>query len=126
MFVGCFGNRGSKVIFFGGAGRGQRVMYWSISKAAKFAKMQTAKAASVKAWRITTRAGKALQEIARQMAAGKGYEIATDAQIFAKYGELCPIFKVAKVRDNKPRIWCIYTGVADFRGRVSLSVVCVR
>lgn len=100
--------------------------YWSISKAAKFAKEQTAKAASVKAWRITTKAGRALQEIARQMSAGKGYEIATDAEIFAKYGELCPIFKVSKVRDDKPRIWCIYTGVADSNGRVSLSVVCVR
>lgn len=100
--------------------------YWSISKAVQFAKMQTAKAASVKAWRITTKASKALQEIARQMTAGKGYEIATDAEIFAKYGELCKGFKCAKVRDNKPRIWCIYTGVADVRGRVSLSVICVR
>ena len=92
----------------------------------QFAKEQTAKAASVKAWRITTKAGKALQEIARQMVAGKGYEIATDAQIFAKYGELCKGFKYATVRDDKPRIWCIYTGVADYCGRVSLSVVCVR
>lgn len=100
--------------------------YWSISKAVKFAQEQTAKAASVKTWRITTKAGRALQEIARQMATGKGYEIATDAQIFAKYGDLCPIFKVKKMRDNKPRIWCIYTDVADSRGRVALSVVCVR
>lgn len=100
--------------------------YWSISKAMQFAKEQTAKAASVKAWRITTKAGRALQEIAKEMAAGKGYEIGTDADIFAKYGDLCPIFKVSTIRDNKPRIWCIYTGVADYRGRVSLSVVCVR
>jgi hypothetical protein len=100
--------------------------YWSISKAAKFAKEQTTKAASVKAWRITTKAGRALQDIARQIALGKGYEIATDAEIFAKYGELCPIFKVSTIRDNKPRIWCIYTNVANYRGRVSLSVVCVR
>ena len=100
--------------------------YWSISKAMQFAKEQTAKAASVKAWRITTKAGRALQEVARQMATGKGYEIATDAEIFAKYGDLYPIFKVSKERDNKPRIWCIYTGVADVRGRVALSVVCVR
>ena len=100
--------------------------YWSISKAAQFAKDQTAKATSVKAWRITTKAGRALQEIAKEMAEGKGYEIATDAEIFAKYGKLCPIFKVSRVRDNKPRIWCIYTSVADYRGRVSLSVVCVR
>lgn len=98
----------------------------SISNAVQFAKEQTAKAASVKAWRITTKAGRALQDIARQMAAGKGYEIATDAEIFAKYGELCEGFKYAKVRDNKTRIWCIYTSVADCRGRVSLSVVCVR
>lgn len=97
-----------------------------VSAAVNFAKTQTAKAASVKAWRITTKAGKALQEIARQMAAGKGYEIGTDAQIFAKYGDLCPIFKVSTIRDNMPRIWCIYSGVADSRGRVSLSVVCVR
>lgn len=93
---------------------------------AGIAQRMTAKAASVKAWRITTKAGRALQEIARQMAAGKGYEIATDAEIFAKYGDLCPIFKVAKVRDNKPRIWCICSGGTDSRGRVSLSVVCVR
>jgi hypothetical protein len=100
--------------------------YWSISKAVQFAKMQTAKAASVKAWRLTTKAGRVLQEIAKKMASGKGYEIATDAEIFAKYGDLCPIFKVSTIRDNKPRIWCISTGVADYRGRVSLSVVCVR
>jgi hypothetical protein len=55
--------------------------FWSISKAAK--------AAGVKAWRITIKAG-------------KGYEIATDAEIFAKYGELCKGFKCATVRDNKP------------------------
>ena len=97
-----------------------------VSAAVNFAKMQTAKAASVKAWRITTKSGKALQEVAKAMAAGKGYEIGTDAQIFAKYGELCKGLKCAKVRDNKPRIWCIYSGVADNRGRVSLSVVCVR
>lgn len=100
--------------------------YWSVSKAAQFAKKQTAKAASVKAWRITTKAGRALQEEARRLSAGRGYIIATDAEIFAKYGELCPIFKVAKFRDNKPRIWCIYTDVVNYRGRVSLSVVCVR
>lgn len=100
--------------------------YWSISKAVQFAKEQTAKAASVKAWRITTKAGKALQDAAKEMAAGKGYEIATDAEIFAKYGELCKGFKCAKVRDNKRRIWCIYMGIADYRGRVTLSVVCVR
>lgn len=99
---------------------------WSISEAIEFAKMQTTKAASVKAWRITTKAGRTLQDAAKEMTAGKGYEIATDAEIFAKYGELCNGFKYAKVRDNKPRIWCIYAGVADFRGRVSLSVVCVR
>lgn len=46
--------------------------YWSISKAVQFAKEQTVKAASVKAWRITTKADRALQEIARQMATGKG------------------------------------------------------
>lgn len=97
-----------------------------VSAAVNFAKMQTAKAASVKAWRITTKADKELQAIARKMAEGKGYEIATDAEIFAKYGELCKSFKCAKVRDNKPRIWCIYAGVADYRGRVSLSVTCVR
>lgn len=62
--------------------------YWSVSKAAQFAKKQTAKAASVKAWRITTKAGRALQEEARRLSAGRGYIIATDAEIFAKYGEL--------------------------------------
>lgn len=98
----------------------------SVSNAAQVAKEQTAKSASVKAWRITTKAGKALQEIAKEMAAGKGYEIATDEAIFAKYSELCPWFKWAKERDNIPHIWCIYTSVADSRGRVSLSVVCVR
>lgn len=86
----------------------------------------TAEAASVKAWRITTKAGKALQNVAKELARGRGYMIATDAEIFAKYGDLCPIFKVSRVRDNKPRIWCIHSGVADSRGRVSLSVVSVR
>jgi hypothetical protein len=50
-------------------------MYWSISKAVKFAREQTTKAASVKAWRITTKAGRALQEIARQMAAAKAMRL---------------------------------------------------
>lgn len=97
-------------------GGGCVMYYWGVSKAVQFAKEQTAKAASVKA----------LQEIAKEMAAGKGYEIGADAEIFAKYGELCKGFKCAKVRDNKPHIWCIYSSVADYRGRVSLSVICVR
>lgn len=101
-------------------------LYWSISKAVFFAKKQTAKAASVKAWRITTKSGRALQDIARKMASGKGYEIATDAEIFAKYGEIYPALKVATIRDDKPHIWCIYSSVADRRGRISLAVVCVR
>ena len=97
-----------------------------VSAAARFAKLQTAKAASVKAWRITTKAGKALQEVAKAMAAGKGYEIGTDTQIFAKYGDFCPSLKGATVRDDNPRIWCIYPSVANARGRVLLSIVCVR
>ena len=57
-------------------------------------------------------------------AAGRGYIIATDTEIFAEFSEFYPALKSAWVRDEKSRIWAIK---ADFvRGGFAVfSVVCV-
>ena len=84
----------------------------------------TRRAADVKPWRVRTTAAKALQERAQELAAGRGYIIATDAEIFAEFSEFYPVLKSAWVRDEKSRIWAIK---ADFvRGGFAVfSVVCV-
>jgi hypothetical protein len=66
-----------------------------------------------------------MHQRAQELAAGRGYIIATDAEIFAEFSEFCPAFKWAKERDEKKRVWCIK---ADFGrgGFAEFSVVCVR
>jgi hypothetical protein len=92
---------------------------------AQVAQKITRRAADIKPWRVRTNAAKALQERAQELAAGRGYIIATDAEIFAEFCEFCPAFKWAKERDEKKRIRAIK---ADFvRGGFAVfSVVCVR
>lgn len=90
----------------------------------KAAQRVTQRAADIKLWRVRTKAAKAMHQRAQELAAGRGYIIATDAEIFAEFGEFCPAFKWAKERDEKKRVWAIK---ADFvRGGFAVfCVVCV-
>lgn len=84
----------------------------------------TRRAADVKPWRVRTKAAKAMHQRAQELAAGRGYIIATDAEIFAEFAEFYPAFKRAKERDEKKRIWTI--DVRKMRGGFAVfSVVCV-
>lgn len=61
---------------------------------------------------------------AQELAAGRGYIIATDAEIFAEFSEFYPALKSAWVRDEKKRVWAI--DARKTRGGVAVfSVVCV-
>lgn len=99
-------------------------MVLSLQHWAQVAQKITRRAAAVKPWRVRTKAAKALQARAQELAAGRGYIIATDAEIFAKFSEFCPVLKWAKARDEKKHVWSIN---ADFlRGGFAVfSVVCV-
>lgn len=100
-------------------------MVLSLQHWARIAQKITRRAADVKPWRVRTKAAKAMQAMAQELAAGRAYIIATDAEIFAEFSEFCPAFKWAKERDEKKRIWAIK---ADFvrGGFAEFSVVCVR
>ena len=84
----------------------------------------TRRAADVKPWRVRTKAAKAMHQRAQELAAGRGYIIATDAEIFAEFAEFYPVLKWAKPRDEKKHVWAIK---ADFvRGGFAVfSVVCI-
>lgn len=91
---------------------------------AKAAQKITTRAADIKPWRVRTQAAKVMHQRAQELAAGRGYIIATDAEIFAEFSEFYPVLKCAKARDEKKRLWAIN---ADFvRGGFAVfSVVCV-
>ena len=84
----------------------------------------TRRAADVKPWRVRTKAAKAMHQRAQELAADRGYIIATDAEIFAEFSEFCPAFKWAKERDEKKRIWAINANVVR-GGFAEFSVICV-
>ena len=91
---------------------------------AQVAQKITTRAADIKPWKVRTKAAKAMHMRAQELAAGRGYIIATDAEIFAEFSEFYPVLKWAKARGEKKRIWAIK---ADFvRGGFAVfSVVCV-
>jgi hypothetical protein len=99
-------------------------MVLGLQQWAHVAQKMTRRAADVKPWRVRTKAAKAMHQRAQELAAGRGYITATDAEIFAEFSEFCPAFKWAKVRDEKKRLWAIK---ADFvrGGFAHFSVVCV-
>lgn len=100
-------------------------MVLGLQQWAQAAQKITRRAADVKPWRVRTKSAKAMRQRAQELANGRGYIIATDAEIFAEFAEFYPAFKWAKERDEKKRIWAIK---ADFvRGGFAVfSVVCVR
>jgi hypothetical protein len=91
---------------------------------AKAAQRVTQRAADIKPWRVRTKAAKAMHQRAQELAAGRGYIIATDAEIFAEFAEFYPVLKWAQVRDSKKRVWAI--DARKTRGGFAVfSVVCV-
>lgn len=99
-------------------------MFFSLQKKAEMAKKTTQRAADIKPWRVRTKAARAMHTRAQQLAGGRGYMIATDAEIFAQFREFCPVLKWAAVRDDKKHIWGIMANIGR-DGRASFSVVCI-
>ena len=88
--------------------------------AIQFAKKMTERAANVKDWRLSKK-DKEMREMARQLAEGKGYIIATDAEMMGKYN-----LKHTSERDSLKHVWCFYPSIANANGKVNITVVCVR
>jgi len=61
-----------------------------------------------------------MQEIAKELNAGRGYIIATEAEIKERFGENFTI------QDDLLHIWTIYTSITDCNGRVSIDLIRVR
>lgn len=99
-------------------------MFLGLQHWAQVAQKITRCAADIKPWRVRTKAAKAMHQRAQELAAGRGYIIATDSEIFAEFSEFYPALKSAWVRDEKKRVWAIK---ADFvRGGFAVfNVVCV-
>ena len=95
------------------------VQHW-----ANIARRMTVRAAETKAWRIRDKASRALQEVARELIADKGYIIATDSEILTRYNKF---FRVKfTIRDDAKRIWAVTESTRNSSGKVELSIVCVR
>lgn len=88
--------------------------------AIEFAKKMTERAANVKDWRLSKK-DKEMRAEARKLAEGKGYMIATDAEMIEKYN-----MKYTKARDERKHIWCYFDSTPNANGKVEISVVCVR
>lgn len=78
----------------------------TLTARANIAKRMTAKAATLKDWRVVNKHNRAMREIAREMTSGKGYIIATVKELAAKYGKLCHYETTAYGADKK-EIWGI-------------------
>lgn len=100
------------------------LVMFSLQKLAEMAKKTTQYAADIKPWRVRTKAARAMHARAQELAVGRGYMIATDAEIFAQFREFCPVLKWAAVRDEKKRIWAILADIGR-DGRASFNVVCI-
>ena len=99
-------------------------MVLSLQHWAQVAQKITSRAADIKPWRVRTEAAKAMHKRAQELAAGRGYIIATDAEIFAEFIEFYPALKWAKPRDEKKRVWAIKANFVR-GGFAVFSVVCV-
>lgn len=99
-------------------------MYFGLQHWAKAAQRVTQRAADVKPWRVRTKAAKAMHQRAQELTTGRGYMIATDAEIFAEFSEFCPLLKWANERDNKKRIWAI-DAWRTCGGYAVFSVICI-
>ena len=100
------------------------LVMFSLQKLAEMAKKTTQHAADIKPWRVRTKAARAMYARAQELAVGRGYMIATDAEIFAQFREFCPVLKWAAVRDDKKRIWGIMANI-ERDGRALFNVVCM-
>lgn len=65
----------------------------------------TKRASETKDWRLTRKADRRFKEIARELTEGKGYVIATEAELAERWPEVFP--KSATFSDNRIFIWAV-------------------
>ena len=94
------------------------ISYW-----AGVATRITARSANVADWRIRSRKNKALRDLAREWAEGKGYIIATEEQMFATYHWRLTHKVNPNIKDKKLHIWAVDRSIPDQWGRVALSII---
>lgn len=68
------------------------------------AKLLTAEVAALKDWRVRNKRNRQMREIAREIAGGKGYIIASVQELAQKYGNLCHYETTAPGADRR-RVW---------------------
>ena len=71
---------------------------------AEFAKKMTTDAANAKDWTLRRKDDKRMKEIAQELAAGRGYIIATDRELEKMYPGL---FKAQGVKESPKTIWAV-------------------
>ena len=98
----------------------------STGEAARIAARITKKASAVEPWRLTRKNDVALKLLADRVAAERGYIIATDAHIFEEFADVCPVFRYSTPRDERAHIWAVYAGMQNYKGRVRMTIICVR
>ena len=75
----------------------------------RIAQKHTLESANVPAWRLSRKRDRRMQEVARSLAAGKGYIIATPAELHAAYPDLAP--PASGPDTNRVFIWAIGTSL---------------
>ena len=78
--------------------------YNTITFWANAARIMTNRAATAKDWTLTRKRDKEMKKIAKEMVAGRGYIIATDKELEAKYPAF---FKTHSAEESKKMIWGI-------------------
>ena len=96
---------------------------FTLSEKIQIAKLQTYKATRTKDWRLTRKADKAAKQAAKDLAARKGYIIATPAELKQMYPQFVR-WNPGADADQK-MVWCFYPSVRDHRGRARIDLVTI-
>lgn len=91
-----------------------------LSRSAEIAKQLTINAASAKDWRLRNRRDREFKRIARDLASGKGYVIATNYQLAKQYPGM---LDVRYTPESKPMVWAV--NFSKF-GRSKMSFMPIR
>jgi hypothetical protein len=80
----------------------------------------TEAASRTKEWRMRGIHARRMAAVARELAEGAGYILATGEEMTQRYGDL-----FVPGRTDGKAVWCVYQGFPDRNGRVDLSFVAV-
>jgi len=94
----------------------------TLNACAAWAARMTKDAAAVKAWRLTNKKDRAAHAAAVELAAGRGYLIATPRELYTRYEFSRPLFWESSPDVDKKMLWGIHW-MPERNGRRSLSFV---